>query len=280
MLKIGIDDFATEKQRLAGYAYFVLTDEKQIEFKKNHAALCQEHGINVFHGKKYKTSSAIAYEDFLKLTKEYLANSPISLFCMTLNTKRLDTELNDFFKRIFIGSIKPSASFSDTDFAALNSVTPYLLTLQKVTNHMNLGNEKAEIEIDSDDIKKKIADIKIVIKGHTFTGQWFIKTFYNKYRNQLFPNAPQLSTAINVLSDTKSCIIQDADVFANFLLAHFLIVKGHPSPKRQEKSDMLVRVFGKYVAQDPAVLSKILRVGDNDLDLTLSGAITFQYGRQ
>jgi hypothetical protein len=43
---------------------------------------------------------------------------------------------------------------------------------------------------------------------------------------------------------------------------------------------MLKRVFGDDVAPDPSLLSRIVRVGDNDIDLTLNAAITFQYGRQ
>jgi hypothetical protein len=280
MLKIGIDELATEQQVLAGYAYFLLRDTEYVDFQREHSSLCTKYSITGFHGKKYRSTEAQAYKDFLKLIKKYLEISPISLFCMTLNTGPLDDELNDFFKNIFIESIRPTAAFSDEEFIVLNSFTSYLLTLQRITNHMKLDKELAEIEIDSDQIKKKLADIKIEIKGKVFTGEWFVKTFYNKYRRQLFPSSPEITKAINVRDDQKSAIIQAADVFANFLLSHIFIQKGHPSTKRQEKSDILTSIFGPAVDLGPADLAKIVRVGKNDLELTLSGAVTYHYGKQ
>lgn len=139
---------------------------------------------------------------------------------------------------------------------------------------------EASIEIDSDDIKKLLPKVIVKRGAHEFTGAWFIKTFCNKYRDRQFPSAPTLTDSITPMSDSKSELIQAADVFANFLLSHIFVLAGHQSKRRKEKSDLLIEVFGNQIIIQQSLLDQIKRVGESDLDLDIEGAVTYRYGCQ
>jgi hypothetical protein len=220
MLKIGIDELATEKQHLIGYTYIILNDDSHTKLTEDTAILKSTSGINPFHGKKYRSDHKKTYKRFLEIIKSSIETSEPSLMCVTLNTSNFDEELNDFYSRLFSRVSNSTIQIEEKNCAVLKSIIPYILSLQRVSEHMNLGNMDAAIEIDSDGIKKRLPDVIVKYEQQEFTGTWYLKTFCNKYRDQRFPGAPSLTESISPLPDSKSALIQAADVFANFLLSH------------------------------------------------------------
>lgn len=280
MLKIGIDELATERQHLVGYAYIILNNDSYTKLTQDTAILKSTSGINSFHGKKYKSDHKEAYKRFLEIIKSSIKSGEPSLMCVTLNTSNTNEELNDFFDRLFSKVSGNTIQIEEKYCAVLNSIIPYILSLQRVSEHMNLSMMDAAIEIDSDDIKKKLPEVIVKNGQLELTGAWYLKTFCNKYRDLRFPGAPSLTDSISPLPDSKSALIQAADVFANFLLSHIFVLSGHPSSKRKEKSDLLVAVFGDEIGISQSLLDQIKRVGKSDLDLDIEGAITYRYGYQ
>lgn len=281
MLKIAIDELATERQNLTGYTYVILNNNSYNKLIQDTAILKSTSSINYsFHGKKYKSNHKEAYKNFLDIIKSSIESSEPSLICVTLNTSNINEELNDFFSRLFSKVSNNTIQIEEKDCVVLKSIIPYILSLQRVSEHMNLSKMDAEIEIDSDDIKNKLPNVIVKNGQQEFTGAWYLKTFCNKYRDLRFPGAPSLTESIRPIPDSRSAFIQATDVFANFLLSHIFILSGHPSPKRKEKSDLLVDVFGDKIRISQSLLDQIKRVGKSDLDLDIEGAVTYRYGYQ
>lgn len=282
MLKIGIDELATERQKLIGYTFILVSNEAYEFLSKETENLKSKHKISVFHGKKYKTNQKECYSEFLRTIKSCIEikNDSPSLLAVTLNTTNWNTEYNNFIDKLILKVTNNTVNITEHDRGIINSFLKYLLTFQHMCNHMELGHMSADVEIDSDDIKKLLS--KVIAKKHdcSFSGKWLIRVFYNAYRKHQFPGAPSITESITPMSDAKSALIQAADVFANFLLSHLLVLAGHKSNKRREKSCILVDVFGDFVSIQDEELKKIRQVGNSDLDLDINGAITYRYGYQ
>lgn len=279
MLKLGIDELATQNHTLLGYTYFLIQDSTQQELEKTFKEIKDRHSIRKFHGRKYKSAQRNAYVDFLKSIKKALHDSNPSLFCMTLDTRQVHNDLTEFFRRT-ISDTEQGLCVQASDSVVIHEFTPYFYTFQRLSNHLQINDLSVDVEIDDGNEKEKLADIENEYCGQKISGAKILRLICNAYGKLSFPGSPKFTDSIVALPDKKSVLIQSADVFANFILAHMRIESGNGTKKLQEKSDILLEVFGDNIQIPPSTLSQIQAVGETELDLTLKGAINYTYGRQ
>ncbi len=280
MLKIGMDELATEKQFLTGYTYIMLDSNAHNHLNQEFLLLKSTYtNKKTFHGKRYKSADRLPYKKFLEIIKSSIEFSTPSLLCVTLNKVILNNDINASHEKFNTDIIeKIPLEVDKHSLQIINSFIPYIFTFQRVCDHMQIGNLEASIDIDSDDIKKKLSSAILKKELINFKGAWYLKNLCNTYKNIKFPGAPTLNDNIIPMPDSKSVLIQAADVFASFLLSHVFVLAGDTiSKKKKEKSELLLEVFGDKINIHDSLLKQIKRIGETDLDLDTYGAITYRY---
>ncbi|HEY4130669.1 MAG TPA: hypothetical protein VGM50_08620 [Gemmatimonadaceae bacterium] len=99
---------------------------------------------------------------------------------------------------------------------------------------------------------------------------------YEGHRELLFSKAPPLDGpgSVRVLSDTKSVMVQAADVVGNFVMAYALHHLGEASKSRAVKASVFRSVFGDVL--DPATVKKAAVLTGNEMTWIQPGALTLR----
>jgi hypothetical protein len=148
-------------------------------------------------------------------------------------------------------------------------------------------SEKIKLEIDSDDIKENLPQISFILNdpgtpfnGHIITASFFLEKLYNAYRKSKCPDSPVLlKDGISVLKDTKSLVIQAADVIGNFSTSYIYYKLGNKSKRRILKGQIFETIFKENCSSKNDFSQDIDLIGDNDFQLKKDGAFTFRLGK-
>lgn len=270
----GVDEVASETQMSEGWTYAVFPDVA-IAAIDSAVSGCS---VKTFHGKKFKKAQKADYETFLASVRNELLQHQNSFLTFTLLEASWKNDFLGFANRLITGGIQ-GAGVNDPDALAIaDHLFPGLATFQRLTCCANLP--VIDIEIDSDDISKKLAQSSISTKGQSIPVAKLLGWAYEAYRKQQFPTSPVLGTrGIQALSDAKSRVIQVADVFGNFALSYIFIQLGHTSTTRKVKAEIFERVFSNEITPGPILsAAKLSELNRNDIELTQPGGLTLRLG--
>ena len=272
-LFLGIDDIGTETGECIGWTYFVLPQNGYRWFAQQVSrTLAHAPGLKHFHGKKYKTHYRTAYERFLQVIAEGTNK------CLQVRSvNRL------YAKHFFSGFIKDIEAISkdalaiagvaDTELikAMCLASAPIIASLPLL---QELGPDlHVIIEMDSDKHLEKL------IRKHqhgTLSAEQLLSILVNSYRNQKFRRSPVVDE-VRVTKDTRSYMIQAADVVGHFSMNAIFHEIGTASKSKLEKSEVIRSAWGPQFNLPPDLKQEIV-LRNNDLVLVNGAAYTFSFG--
>lgn len=260
-----LDEVGTETQLSDGWTYAVLPADAVLPFESL-ISCCRTKN---FHGKKFKDSERDDYRSFLCAMRTSLEAAPVGFLAFKLLSRPWRSEYDAFMERLVEGGML-AAGVADQDAAKIcRHVFPALGILQRLLGQDSNGvsNGLLSIEIDSDDISARLAQSNVQVRGREIPTGKLLTTAYSAYREKQFPRSPTLPAGgICVMRDKKSRMIQMADVFGNFALAHLFVKLGDTSRKRRAKAELFRDVFGDILGTDEDVTSKCRLVDGNDIE--------------
>ncbi|HET7118265.1 MAG TPA: hypothetical protein VFI29_17340 [Hanamia sp.] len=273
-LIIGIDEFASETKKSAGWCFFCLPENayKQFSFEANQI-LITSGKLKSFHGKRFNENQSEEYNKFLSLIKKYTESNFPSLRSSTLLSLKQKiafdlycrNQIEEYFKQVrpnelgLLKHYKPEAS--------------YLLLLLKVLQRFG-RDYQFRLEIDNDSNKQNIIKKTKLFSEKQNYAEEIIYNFYNNYRVvSEYKDSPLLiKNGISFLSDTKSFAIQAADVMGHFSMAYLFHKLGEKSKKKNLKAKLFADCFGDSITEP--ILKKI-KLSGNDIDISVFGSIDF-----
>ena len=271
-LVTGIDDFGTGTNLSQGWTFFCFEKKYLDTFNLKAKDILDRSKLKSFHGKKFQRNKASSYKEFLFLVKETLEQSHNSLICSTL----LDLEWKKSLKQFsfdLVSNTFVNVGINDADFTlASEKIANSLMTYHRIMN-IHLPSDIVNIEIDADSILRKISTTVSKVGPLQIPVQSLLYTFLNKYKEQFFSTAPNVSN-INVMNDEQSFLIQAADVFGNFSLSVASKALGHTSNTINEKEQIFREIFGE-IPNISVLLSGIELVGNQkEIRLKHEGSFT------
>lgn len=271
-LLAAVDEVASETQLSEGWTYALLPSSSVAAID----AAVSKCAVTHFHGKRFKKSQAADYQAFLSAGRHELEQAACGTLTFTLLEKSWKTTFVPFAQRLISGSMGIAGVTDSAACSIAEHLFPGLITLQRLAD--GLPASSIEIEIDSDDVTKQLGANTSMVKGRAISTAKLLTTAYNAHRMKQFPSSPALAPGgLRALSDAKSRAIQLADVFGNFALGYAFFHLGGTSKTRAVKAQVFENVFGDLL-NPGAVTAAASLVGDNDIQLKHSGALTLRIG--
>ncbi len=262
---IGIDDIATGTRMCDGWPYFCLPDAYISDFAQEARNIIKLSGLHGFHGKKYKDQFQDEYREFLKLIRKYGDISLQTRSACILLTKDHKQQLLASGTGILSATLTKSDVRPENAIKHLFPYVPPLLSLARLLPDLG-PNITMSIEMDdcgqANDMEQHIQQAD----SSTVTGQDLLNKMYNEYIAERAFTTPSLfSNGIKVMSDTRSFLIQAADVFGSFSMAYTFVKLGNESEKRKAKAALIQEVVGDRISEID--FSRQVSFVDNDLVL-------------
>lgn len=264
-LAVGVDDTATQTQKSEGWAFVVLPQTSVSELQKAAGLL----SATPFHAKKCRKRNIGKYEKFLTAIRDVVRSNAPSLLAHVFDDPSWHTDLKQLAQTVVqSGQIQLDPAVE----AALNHVTPPLLTLQRITASQNLTNDRVEVWLDQSGKTQSFASMMVGTHPRRITATAFSTDLYNKYRQRYFSSAPQMVVeGLHVVPDDQSILIQAADVFGNFAAAYAAWKLGATNI-RQWKGEVFGKVFNN--PDITPILSSLSLHGDQlEVSLHAPGAL-------
>ena len=130
------------------------------------------------------------------------------------------------------------------------------------------------VEIDEDSRIEEFGSRTALVGAINFDDSRFLEIVYKANRQAFFPNCPVLvRNGLRVLKDTKSEMIQAADVIGNFMVSYLFIKLGDTNRNRRIKGEIFEDVFGD-VLSDQQIHENFVIAGQHDLEL--KNGLSFQ----
>jgi hypothetical protein len=212
--------------------------------------------VKVFHGRRFKKSHADDYQALLKATREQMELATSRLLLFSLLDPSWKSAFVPFVRRAFSASIAWAGITDPLAISIAHHLFPGLITLQRLTQDVCV--ESIEIEVDSDDVTKRLESSSVTTRGRTLQTAKLLTIAYNAHRKLIFPRSPELTdSGLRPLKDARSRAIQVADVFGNFALAYAFVQLGDDSKTRVVKAQILADVFGDVL--DPRCVVSVKR---------------------
>lgn len=270
-LVAGIDETASETQTSDGWTYCVLTDDAAQHLVADHANILARGTVKSFHGKKFKAHLAQEYRDFLSAIRLRSENAARRLLALKLMDETWKTEFVPFIHRVTANAIAAVGLANPSALAAINRIMPAIAELQRLLRDVG-SSEVISLEIDRDSVTKKLPTLTFSRGATEASAEKVLRGLYAGFAKKNHPDAPALSPAgVRIVSDTNSVIVQAADVFGNFALAHASSVIGHGSKKLALKSKIFADIFGDDLTGTSAA-AEIALSSNNELQIAQSGA--------
>jgi hypothetical protein len=134
-------------------------------------------------------------------------------------------------------------------------------------------NRTIEIEIDRDSVTEKFNVTTFEAHGKAIPAELILRSAYRTYRKIVFRDSPDVADpGIRIVRDSKSVIVQAADVVGNFAMSYAFMELGRPSKKITEKGQIFGRVFGDLIQGTD--IKAMARLKGRDLELVSPGAVT------
>jgi hypothetical protein len=265
-LVAGIDDVATQTRSIAGWAYFLLPEIESTAWRLETRLLLRRYCLRRFHAKDFNPSAQAPFLEFLKRIREYRERDDTSRIACSFNTPRWNNAALKFADDVTPKILRRFQARS-TDFQkTAKALFPPLRALQKLTAAFPL-HVKLRVEIDEDSRIKILGSRTVVVQGKTISDEQFLEKVYQAYRKAFFPNCPLLvKNGISVLKDSKSPMIQAADVVGNFMASYIYMKLGDKNQDRTLKGKMFERVFGDALS-GKQFHENLKIAGQHDLEL-------------
>jgi hypothetical protein len=259
VLAVGIDDTATETHKSEGWAFIVVPQKSVPELHRAAARLSK----TPFHASKARKRNIGKYEKFLTIIRDVVSNNAPSLLAHIFDDPSWHTGL----KQIAGTAVGTGQTPIGPDVeAALNLVTPPLLTLQRITADPGMTTDLVEVWLDESGPTRSFSSMKVDTQPVPISAAAFTKAFYNGYRKSKFPSAPEMAPdGFHVVPDDQSILIQAADVFGNFAAAYAAWKLGAANI-RQVKGEAFGRVFN---SPDIRQIAPCLSLEGNHLEISL-----------
>lgn len=269
-----MDEVATETHKCDGFAFFCLPEAFVDDFTSETKKLLTAGNLPSFHGKKYKTAHEPVYRDFLSLAYTFLRKSPQAFTACRLFSENIKADLLGFSERVVKKSIEKTVGVGHPSVGLLQ---PFFLPLASLAAVSRELAPSVEMRIDMDE-HSSFGDLSADAHhaaGAPIKASALLKGMYNGYAKSLHARTPLLpDDGVRVMKDSKSALIQAADVIGHFAMNYMFMRLGHTSQKRIAKATILADVFGDDIhAFDPTGKTTL---ADNDFILVNDGSVTFK----
>jgi len=272
MLKVGIDDTATMSGTVAGWCFAGLDDAATITLEATAKQILSQYGLTAFHARHFGGEPHQAYDDFLDAFKSAALLSSWRVCACSLYDRATQAALFPSFENVLGNSLSNAGVSDPAEVAAVRTIAPGLLTLQRLTKDLE-GPAELSVWIDADDFTRGRLSGALDFDGAELPAQHALAVLYNAYADRAFPKAPRLSKAGLVITDDHSSVlVQAADVIGNFSTSYILSELGATSGTRVAKAKIFTRHFD--VPNAAFLRQHVVRKGD-DIELVSSGAFTF-----
>jgi hypothetical protein len=269
-LLAGLDDVASETQLSEGWAFVVLTQgaAARLATQLQTSSGKRPH----FHARKFKSVDATSYENFLKSLRTEAESSSTVVLAFTLMDLTWKDQFIPFLDNLIQKGVGSYNGVSQQAVVQLQRLFPGLATLLRMLKDVGRDYD-LEVEIDNDSLTESFDGAEVVIDGARMPMRRVLSAVYRSYGSRIAPNAPVLlDGGIRVVSDSKSIVVQAADVLGNFAMSYAFMKLGRPSKKIRLKGEIFERVFGDLVAH--VDIPAMTRLVGNDLQLVEPGSLT------
>jgi hypothetical protein len=272
---IGVDEIATETQKCDGWTYFCLPEVHVADFVAEAQAIIDASSLHAFHGKKFKVGHSDEYRAFLKLIRKYQEKSLQALSVNTLLADSMKVDLDAFGLRILTKIIEKVGLPPGPAVTLLSPYVAPLLSLARISNKLG-SNLVMQVEMDACEQLKDLDQTVYKVRGKPISGHVLLKGMYNGFAKMKFPKAPLLpNNGICVMKDSKSFLIQAADVLGNFSMAYVFVKLGKKSKSKEAKAALIEEVWGDTIeAFDFS--SKVSLVGEDLVLCDGQAGLTFR----
>lgn len=221
-----------------------------------------------------KDLNASAFADFLSLARGFLRKSPQAFTACRMYSKKIRAELLEFGDRVVKRAIEKALG---PGHASVGLLQPYFLPLASLAAVSRELAPSAEVHVDMDE-HSSFGDLSAVahqVGGTSIKAATLLKGIYNGYAKRLHERTPLVpDDGVKVMKDSRSALIQAADVIGHFAMNYLFMRLGHTSKKKVLRAKIMVDAFGSDVeAFDPtgkAILT------NNDFMLAQEGSFTFK----
>lgn len=267
----GIDDTGTEAQVSEGWSYFIIPAADRVTFDSEVTPIAQQLKKKFFHAKKFKDREKQQYEDFLKIISGSILSASYAAGGSILNSIEWKTNL-----RMFLTKITTNALLNNeiSDPSLVETIVSFVEPICTLTSLINRPADELIVEIDTDLIKSNLDILHHEVGKSKITATRLLISICNKYCQTQFSGSPRVID-IKAVKDSKSTIVQAADVIGNFQMAHIFNKLGDTSARRKIKSSIFEDVFrGSFEAFDFSAVLRLLTKNKNSpvaTDLELIG---------
>jgi hypothetical protein len=266
-----MDDVATETQLSEGWAFVVLPTSRVSSLVQKVRVLGDGQAA-YFHGKKFVIANGSLYESFLSAIREEAEAAAVSVLAFTLMDLSYKNEFLPFLEKTVEGAITSAGIADDNLLDQVQRLFPGIATLQRMLRAT--GAERVlELEIDRDAATKDFNASTFAKDGQQLPAELLLRAAYRAHRRLVPSGVPDIAEpGIRIVSDTKSLLVQAADVLGNFAMSYAFMRLGRPSKKIAEKGAIFERVFGDLLVNED--ISAMARLVGSDLELLTPGAMT------
>lgn len=257
-LLVGIDDTGTGSQVSEGWSYFLIPENERDAFDTKVTPLMALLKETFFHAKNFKTKEQQIYVQFLSIIKDSVENASYGAAGCVLNSMSWKNQLRDFLSRITIGALSNNGI---TNPKLVESIVSFVEPICTLTSLLKRPGDNLFIEIDTDVVKEDLAKLTHSIGKSNISATQLLLSLCNGYCQTQFPESPRVSD-IKALEDSKSTIIQAADVIGNFQTAYIFDKLGDTSATRKLKSTIFESVVKD--GMEAIDFKAILRLQNND----------------
>ncbi len=248
-----------------GWTYFCLPDVYISDFAQEAENIIKSSRLHGFHGKKYTNQFQDEYREFLKLIRRYGDKSLQTRSACILFAKNYKQQLLAFGTDTLSASLVRSDVKPEIAIKYLFPYVPPLLSLARLLPELG-PNITMCVEMDDCGQANNIEQHVQQTDGNLVTGQDLLNKMYNKYAAEKASTTPSLSpNGITVMNDTKSFLIQAADVLGNFSMAYTFMKLGNESKSRKARAALIEEVFGDRMSE--IGISKQVSFNGDDLVL-------------
>jgi len=277
-VRVGIDEVATETQKCDGFAFFCLPEAYVDDFTAETKKLLKASGLSSFHGVDCKDHNSSAFADFLSLAHTFLRKSPQGFTACRMFSEKMKTELLGFGDRLVKGAVEKALGGGNP---AVSVLQPYFLPLAALAAVSRELAPSVEMRVDMDEHTsfRDLAAAAHQVGPVSINAATLLKGIYNGYAMNLHERTPLLpDDGVKVMKDSKSALIQAADVIGHFAMNHMFMRLGHMSKKKIARAKLLADAFGSDVdGFDPTGKATL---SNNDFILVTDGSFTFKVAWQ
>lgn len=270
----GIDDIGTGTQKSEGWTYFSIPKNSEANFNKEASQILAIANISVFHGKDFKRKKARFYKQFFDLIKSTMISNDGAFIACCIQSESWKAEYLEFSKILIQKSYSNANIKCDWLISASAKLAAPLFTYMRLSESFSAVTETT-VEIDKHSILNLLNNNELIINNNKISNSIPIYAVAKAYREQVFPKAPlMIKDGLSVVRDEASFVVQAADMFGNFAIAHAYKSLGKVSNTTSLKSDIFAEAFPEL--NNSEKVTQNLTIKNNEIHLKQNGAFTIK----